>query len=404
MSPTTPSAGRHAVVLCLGLAQTLAWASSFYLPAVLATPIAAELGLARSSVFALLSMALIVSALVGPAAGRRVDQRGGRGVLLWSSGLFALGLLLLAVAPAWPVLVLAWLVLGVAMGCGLYDTAFAALVYLQGRSARQSITGITLLAGFASTVGWPLTALMEAHWGWRAACLGWAALHLVLGWPLNARLPRHAAAPPAGTAVHAEATGACVPGQEPTAGPAGTATRRGQAVLLALLFTFMGFVSNSVATHLPALLQAGGVPLAAAVGMAALAGPAQVAARLFEFGVLQRFSPLLSARLATLGHPLGVALWWWQGPVAAVPFVIVHGLGNGLLTIVRGTLPLAVFGASGYGARQGWIAMPGRVVGALAPWIFGLALDRWGVQALGWTAAASLLSLCLLMALRLPRA
>jgi predicted MFS family arabinose efflux permease len=389
------------VVLTLGLAQTLAWASSFYLPAVLATPIARDLGISRPAVFALLSMALIVAALVGPVAGRRVDQHGGRPVLLLSSGLFALGLLLLAAAPSWPLLALGWAVLGVAMGCGLYDTAFAALVHLYGRGARQSITGITLLAGFASTVGWPLTALMDSHCGWRGACLGWAALHLVLGWPLNARLPRRAAllhAPPGlpGTPpAHREAVVEDAP-------PTAAAAPRFMATLLALLFTLMGFVSTSIATHLPALLQAGGVPLAAAVGVAALAGPAQVAARLFEFGVLRRFSPLLSARLATLGHPLGAVLLLVLGPLAAVPFVIIHGLGNGLLTIVRGTLPLALFGPSGYGARQGWIALPGRIVGALSPWVFGLALDHWGVGALWWTLAAGTLSLGVLIALRLP--
>lgn len=248
------------VVLTLGLAQTLAWASSFSdLPAVLATPIARDLGISRPAVFALLSMALIVAALVGPMAGRRVDQHGGRPVLLLSSGLFALGLLLLAAAPSWPLLALGWAVLGLAMGCGLYDTAFAALVHLYGRGARQSITGITLLAGFASTVGWPLTALMDSHWGWRGACLGWAALHLVLGWPLNARLPRRAAllhAPPGlpGTPpAHREAVVEDAP-------PTAAAAPGFMATLLALLFTLMGFVSTSIATHLPALLQAGGAP------------------------------------------------------------------------------------------------------------------------------------------------
>ena len=165
---------RRSVVVALGTAQTLAWASSFYLPAMLAAPMARDLGVAPSQVFAALSMALILSALVSPWAGRLIDRIGGRRMLLASSGLFTLALLLLSAAQGPLTLALAWGVMGLAMGCGLYDAAFAALVRLFGPEARQAITGITLIAGFASTVGWPLTAWMDSVWGWRGACLGWA--------------------------------------------------------------------------------------------------------------------------------------------------------------------------------------------------------------------------------------
>jgi len=164
----------------------------------------------------------------------------------------------------------------------------------------------------------------------------------------------------------------------------------------------MGFVSTSIATHLPALLQTAGTPLATAVALAALAGPAQVVARLLELGFLSRFSPLLAARLAALGHPLGAACLLLLGPLGALPFVVLHGLGNGLLTIVRGTLPLALFGAQGYGARQGWIALPGRLTGALSPWLLGLMLERVGVATLWLTSAAALAALLTLLLMRLP--
>lgn len=391
-----PSSSRTRVVVMLGIAQTLAWASSFYLPAVLANPMAADLGLAASTVYALLSMALLVSALVGPWAGRTIDRRGGRPVLLAATLLFTTGLVLMALAQGLTSLLLAWLVMGLAMGLGLYDAAFAALVHLYGRSARQAITGVTLLAGFASTVGWPLGTLLQAQLGWRGACLGWAALHLLLALPLYAAVPRRpvpiSPEPPTGPELGPDA--APVP-SAPTA-------RRHMALLLALLFTLLGFVSTAVATHLPALLQASGASLATAVGVAALAGPAQVASRLCEITLLRRWSPLVSARLAALGHPLGAALLLVLGPAALLPFVLIHGLGNGLLTIVRGTLPLAFFGAAGYGARQAWIALPGRIVGAISPWLFGLALERWGAGALWLSAGVGLAALTLLLVLRLP--
>jgi len=385
---------RTSVVIALGTAQTLAWASSFYLPAMLAAPMARDLGLSPSDIYALLSMALVLSALVSPWAGRQVDAHGGRRMLLASVGLFAAALLLMAAAQGPALLLVAWLLMGLAMGCGLYDTAFAALVRLFGPEARRSITGITLIAGFASSVGWPLSAWMETMWGWRGACAGWAALHLLLGLPLNLWLPRATALPAPADAAKADA------------GPADTAPPPSHRPLLlvALLFTLMGFVSTSIATHLPALIQATGAPLAAAVAVAALAGPAQVAARLLELGFLSRFSPLLAARLATLGHPLGAACLLLLGPVAALPFVVLHGMGNGLLTIVRGTLPLALFGAQGYGGRQGWIALPGRLVGALSPWLMGLVLERWGAASLWLTGAIGLASLGILMLLHLPPA
>jgi predicted MFS family arabinose efflux permease len=395
-----PLKSRRSIVLSLGAAQTLAWASSFYLPAMLAAPMARDLGTTPSRVYAALSMALLVSALVSPWAGRRIDRLGGRPMLLGSVALFVLALALLALARGPVTMFLAWAVMGCAMGTGLYDAAFASLVRLFGADARRSISGITLLGGFASTVGWPLTAWMEVHWGWRGACWGWVALHLAVGLPLNLWLPTVDRDAPAATPVPLSAR----PPSPPPAAPMTTAAATRHMVLLATLFALMGFVSTSVASHLPTLLQAAGAPLATAVALAALAGPSQVAARVLELGWLSRFSPLLAARLASLGHPLGAACVLAGGAAAALPFVVLHGLGNGLLTIVRGTLPLALFGAQGYGTRQGLIALPGRLLGALSPWLLGLAMAHWGAGALWLTAGCGVASLALLSLLRLPAA
>jgi predicted MFS family arabinose efflux permease len=380
------------VVLVLGTAQTLAWASSFYLPAMLATPMAQSLGVAPPTVFALFSMALLVSALAGPAAGRFIDRHGGRPVLLASNGLFIAGLLALAAAQGFWSLAAAWLLLGGAMALGLYEAAFAALVRLYGAGSRNAITGITLLAGFASTVGWPLSALMEQHWGWRGACVGWALLHLVLGVPLNLWLPRAPVRPAAAPAA----------AETPQADPAPEPPRHA-ALLLSVAFTLQWFVSTAMAAHLPRLMQATGGTLALAVTVGALVGPAQVAGRLLEFSVLRRFSPLAVARGAALSHPVGALLLYAGGAAVAAPFAVLHGLGNGILTIAKGTLPLLLFGPAGYGARQGWIALPGRVAQALSPWLFGLALEQWGARVL-WLSAGLCAGGCgALLLLRLPR-
>jgi len=385
-------------VAALGTAQTVAWASSFYLPTLLAAPMAQELGTTPPVVYAALSMALLIGALTGPLAGRAVDRHDGRGVLLAAGALFVAGLATLALAQGLAGLLLAWLLLGLAMGGGLYDTAFAALVRLYGSDARRSISGITLIAGFASTVGWPLTAWMEARLGWRGACWGWVLLHLVLALPLLAALPRAGAATPAPSPDAAQGGAVAAPAAAPS-----PPVPKGRVITLALLFTCMGVISTSIATHLPLVLMTAGVPLAAAVALAALAGPAQVAARLLELGWLSRRpgrgTALLTARLAALGHPLGAAALLLGGPLAALPFVLMHGFGNGLLTIVRGTLPLALFGAEGYGARQGLVVMPGRVLGAASPFLLGWLIERQGIAALGLTLALGVLALLIIVTL-----
>lgn len=372
---------RALVVSALGTAQTLAWASSYYLPAMLAAPMARTLRVDEPMVFAAFSAALGVSALVGPWAGRTIDRLGGRPVLMASNAMFALGLLVLGLAQGLWTLFAAWMLIGIGMGSGLYESAFSTLVRLYGKDSRRAITGVTLFAGFASTVGWPLTTWLEVQLGWRGACLTWAVLHLLLGLPLNAWLPQ-AQVDPRGD------------GRRPVTDQAGAdtaATSRSRArlpaALLAFVFAAVWFVSTAMAAHLPRLLQATGASLAVAVAVGALVGPAQVAGRIVEFSVLRNMHPLLSARLAALAHPLGAAIVLSAGTSMAPVFALLHGAGNGILTVAMGTLPLVLFGCAGYGARQGWIMMPARAVQALAPLLFGLALDGWGAASL-WLSAA----------------
>jgi MFS family permease len=390
-------AGQFGVVARLGTTQTLAWASSYYLPALLAAPMAAELGMAEAQVFAAFTLALVISALVGPRAGRAIDELGGRTVLLATNVLFALGLASLGLAQAdWQVW-LAWSLIGVAMGSGLYDAAFATLVRLYPVRARNAITGITLVAGFASTVGWPLTAWGIDALGWRGTCLGWAALHLLLGLPLHLGLPRSPveSAPSPEPAVDKD--GVAVPAHQPPG--------MGMAVAISAVFAITWFTSTAMAAHLPRLLEAQGLTPAAALGVAMLVGPAQVAGRLLEFGLLRRVHPLLSTRLAAAAHPLGVATLVAVGPAGAWAFAGLHGAGNGILTIAKGTLPLVVFGAAGYGQRQGWLMAPARLAQAVAPLLFGLAMVHWGASALWLTAGLGVVALMLLqgMAGRLGR-
>jgi MFS family permease len=397
----TPTS-RTATIVQLGIAQTLAWASSYYLPAILAVPMARDLGVSTPTVFAAFSAALVVSALLGPAAGKAIDRHGGKPVLAANSVIFAAGLATLAFAQGPVGLFAGWVILGVAMSAGLYEAAFAALVHLYGKDARGAITGITLFAGFASTVGWPLSTWLELEWGWRATCLVWAALHLLLGLPLNWRIPASSASSaPEVAHMAAEAPLEATPADTTNPAPASTANSTTRtAALLALVFAVTWFISTAMAAHLPRLLQANGVPLATALIFAGLVGPAQVAGRLLEYGLLRNIHPLISARVAGAMHTLGAGVFLLFGVPAGALFTVLHGAGNGVLTIAKGTLPLVLFGVRDYGARQGLLMVPARFAQATAPWLFGLAIDRFGANALWFSAALGLVAFAALMLLR----
>ena len=379
---------RSVVVTTLGITQTLSWGSSYYLTAVFADPIAADLHVSKTWFFAVYSAALLLSGLLGPMAGRTIDRRGGRDVLAATNVVFAAGLILLSLANGPAGLIAAWAAIGIAMGFGLYEASFATVAGLYGRDARNAITGITLFAGFASTVGWPLSALMIDDFGWRGACLGWAALHLLVGLPMNRFLVPQAPPPePMAAAAHAEA-----------------GKVSWTMIVLAGVFAAMWFVSAAMASHLPRLLQALGATPAAAIAAAALVGPAQVAARVAEFTLMRKASPLLSARLAAAMHPIGAVILAIAGAPAAVAFVLLHGGGNGIMTIARGTLPLALFGAAGYGLRTGILAMPTRILQGGAPLLFQLVLDDLGpYAALALSSTLIGLSFLLLLCIQAPR-
>lgn len=376
------------VVAALGVSQTLAWASSYYLPAILAEPMATGLGVPRAWPFAAFSCSLLIVAVLGPRVGRAIDRHGGRGILTLSSAVLAAGLLALAAATGPVTLFLAWAILGVGMALGLYDAAFATLTTLYAGDAGRPITGVTLIAGFASTVSWPLSSVLNDAIGWRWTCVVWAALNFVVALPLHRFALPPSARPPRAHRAEAE-------------GPVGWKPRR-EMVLLAYVFAATWFVTGSMAAHLPTLLQRWGATRLQAVAAAALVGPAQVAARLVELFVLRRVHPVVSARIAAALHPLGAALLVAAGAPGAPLFAMFYGAGNGLLTIARGTVPLAVFGASRYGERTGLLGAPARAVQALAPLLFGLLLEVMGRGAVLVTAGSCASALAALLWIRRP--
>lgn len=360
------TARRWAVVSCVGVAQILAWGSSYYLTAVLAGPVAADTGWSMSWIVGALSLGLLVSGLVSPLVGVVIDRQGGRPVLMASACLLGAGLLGLGLAGTLPAFVAAWLVIGLGMGCGLYDPAFSALGRLYGETARGAITHVTLFGGFASTVCWPLSAFLVDHVGWRGTCFTYAAIHVVVVLPLYAAgLPRE------GRIVRpARTPGSLPPGHVKPA-------QRTAFVLLAAGFTLAAVIMTVISVHLLTLLQARGIALATAVGLGALLGPSQVGARVLEMMFGRNTHPVWSLLASAVLVAAGLAMLAGAPGVAALG-MIFYGAGSGVRSIARGTVPLALFGREGYAILMGRIALPTLVAQAASPSIGAWLLDGFG--------------------------
>ena len=385
----------YRIVTVVGAAQIISHAGAYYLAAVMAVPASLELSISSATVYAGLSLALAVSGFAGPTAGKLVDRFGGRPVLIASNLLLAAGLSLLALAQGLGLLLLAYAVLGLGMATGMFEVAFAAIVRIFGKKSHNALIGVTLVAGFASVAGWTISVFVEARYGWRGACWFWAAMNVLVALPLNTLIP---GASDSADTEPAEANNSAA--QANTA-PRDTAREKYITVLLAFVFASSGFISMGMMSHLPRLLEGVGVPLVIAFSIGALVGPAQITGRILDFTFLRRLHPLIGTRIAALAHPLGIAALVILGAPFAALFVILHGLGNGILIIARGTLPLALFGPQGFGRRQGWLSMPAKFAQAIAPFAFGLALTQWGTGVLWLTfglAMCSFAALCLITA------
>jgi MFS family permease len=387
--PIDATTGRPRLVVtsAIGIAQILAWGSSYYLTAVLAGPVARDTGWPLSWIVGGLSLGLLVSGLVSPRVGNLIDRRGGRPILATSAVLLAVGLLGLGLAPTLPVFVGSWAVIGLGMGAGLYDPAFSTLGRLYGDTARSSITQVTLFGGFASTVCWPLSAFLVEQIGWRGACLTYVAIHIAVVLPLYLfGLPKELER---------------LPSAPQTAAPLGHIARKQRVafVLLAAGFTLASVIMTVISVHLLTLLQSRGVALVAAVGFGALIGPSQVGARILEMAFGRKTHPVWSLLASAILVAIGLAMLIGAPGVAAAG-IVLYGAGSGIRSIARGTVPLALFGREGYAILMGRIAMPTLVAQAASP-----SLGAWLLAGFGPTAtlitlfAAAVANILLVVAL-----
>ncbi len=350
------------LVPALGATQIVSWGTLYYSIAVLGASMRDELGISAAMLFAAYSLALLISALTAPFVGRAIDRHGGRVVMSAGSVVAAVALFLIAHVHSTITLFLAWSVAGVAMAMTMYDAAFATLSQHSGTSYRKALTALTLMGGLASTAFWPASLKGLEWFGWRDTLLCFAALELVLCLPLHLSF-----IPPS--------TGAAEPGKAGAAAGHGTlpsAKRRAAFVWLAIAFAFNGFIVSVLTVHLITILQGKGLTLATAVWVGTFFGPMQVIGRLLEFAIGRRFASrsIGMAALSLLVVAI-VVLLALNGQVAlALLFAVLFGGSNGVVTIVRGTVPAELFGRAGYGGTLGNLAAPALFARAIAPFAF----------------------------------
>jgi len=351
-------------VSALGIAQIVSWGTLFYTIAVLGAAMRADTGVGELWLFGSFTVGLFASGIVSPWVGHQIDARGGRRVLMAGSLLGALACASLALAQGPLTVLLGWLLAGVAMAAALYDPAFATLHQMARSDYRRSVTALTLFGGFASTVFWPLSQYLLESVGWRTCFLIYAGLHLALC------LPIHALSVPKGLGTLADTAPAAVAQPQTAAKP----HQRAVFAWLAAALAMLAFISSAIAAHFITLLTATGLVARDAVLIGAMIGPMQVAGRIVEFAFTRHVRARTVGTLAFGLMAISLAIFTQVHGVwiLALAFVISYGWANGVVTIVRGTVPAELLGARNYGALLGKLALPQFILKALAP--FALAL------------------------------
>ena len=361
-------------VCALGIAQITAWGTSYYCLGVLAGPIVADTGWSRSLVYFGFTVALLTMGAVSPGAGRAIDRHGARAVMALGTVLVSAGLYALSLVRSEVAYLCVWAFLGFGMRLCLYDAAFAALVQVVPRHGRRAISYLTLFGAFASTVFWVVGHYLNEAAGWRQTLEVFAAINLAICLPLNWFGLAHREAPAPDSSVPSPIA------SSKDAPPLEGAMRIVAMALFALVMSLNGFVFAVVTVQLVPLLEAAGLATAAAVWVASMKGFAQFGGRVVEIFFARNLHAMTVARIAIGALPVAFALLLAAGgsfPLI-LAFTLLMGAAQGVITIVRGAVPLALFGATGYGAVLGMLAAPILIVNAISPTVFAMIVDRWG--------------------------
>lgn len=358
---------RRAIAV-LAITQLIGWGTTFFSPAVLAGVVTRDLNIERETVFAGISIMLAIGGAVGPIAGRLIDRIGARPFMAFGSLLGAVATAMLALAQGPISWLAAWVLVGAMLPLALGTAAFTAIAQLSGERSRRAITTLTLFSALSATLFWPITGWLEAMIGWRATYLVFSALNLLVCLPLHLwALPaRRLCTLPAG-APRVD-TGELPPER-----------RRAAFLAFALATSAQGFVGWGLSLHLPHLLESLGLAAATALIVASLGGPAQIAGRGIDILAEGRIHPLGLAIASVAIAPLAFLILMSGGALAAaVAFILILAATNGMMTICRATVPLTLYGRTGYGALLGRLSLPQNLMFASAPLVFAWVMSAGG--------------------------
>ena len=375
--------GRPWTLCGLALTQMIGWGTTFYPIAIIGRAVERDLGASRELIYAGLTVMLTVSALIAPRIGRRLDREGARFVMMAGSLLSGTGLAVVALAPDLLIYLLGWVLLGLMMPMALTLSAFTAITQVMGAGTRRAITLMTFFTGLASTLFWPLMQVLLPLLGWRLMLLVFAAVQFLVCLPIHWWvLPS-----PAAHRHRLTMTNSLV---EQT-GILGSAQRVPALILAAAATSLHGIVGWGLALHFIDMFKSLGLAETVAVTIASLNGIMQVSARLADFVSGSRHSPLAIGVIAVLLQPLAFIAILAIGatPVTAFLFILGYGISAGLMTIVRVTLPLYLFGRAVYGTYAGRLTLPQNIVFGIAPVVFAAILDQGGSVIALWTALAT---------------
>ncbi|WP_231949299.1 MFS transporter [Herminiimonas arsenitoxidans] len=340
----------------------------FYAYGVLMQPMEIELQTTRSVVVGAYSIALLISGFLSPVAGAIIDKLGGRLLMGAGSLLAFIMLALLANVHSVTGLYLVWAGIGIAMSATLYQSSFAVLTQICGSDYRRAITSLTLFGGFASTVFWPLTQALSDHFGWRETWMIYAAANLLICLPIHALLPKLSGP------IQSES-----PNDSVKQGLSAIVRER-SFLFLTSAVTFNALVFSAMSLHLMSILQSRGVSPSHAALIGALIGPMQVLGRILESTIGRKTTSHKVGRVAMWLLPLALVLLFAPKEWILIygAFAALYGISNGVMTIVRGTLPAELYGREIYGAVSGAMAAPVMIAIAAGPFVASLLYSSTG--------------------------